>query len=62
MEDYLYLARKDNVQFYVDQDTMEMYADAGYTILRLEPVKVTNVEKEVEEINEAMEEAMNEEG
>lgn len=40
----LYLARKDNVQFYIQPDMAEMYSKQGYTIIKLEEVVLNDTQ------------------
>lgn len=40
----LYLARKDGVQFYIQPDTLELYASQGYTIIKLEEVVLNDTQ------------------
>lgn len=40
----LYIARKDNVQFYVQPDIAEIYAEQGYTIIKLEEVVLNDIQ------------------
>lgn len=46
----LYIARKGNIQFYIQPDMIEDYAQLGYEIIKLEEVVVKDVKKEVETI------------
>lgn len=47
----LYIARKDNIQFYIQPDMIEDYAQLGYTIIKLEEVIVKDVKKEAQAIS-----------
>ena len=46
----LYMARKGNVNFYIQPDEIEDYAKAGYSIYKEEEVPVINVKEEMEKI------------
>ncbi len=48
----LYIARKDNIQFYIQPEMIEEYANMGYTIISLEEKIVKDVHKEAQAISE----------
>ena len=43
----LYKARMGYGEFYIQPEMMELYAEAGYTIIRLEEVVVKDVKEEL---------------
>lgn len=48
----LYIAKRDNIQFYIQPDMVEAYANMGYTIIKLEEQVVEDVRAEVQAISE----------
>lgn len=48
----LYIARKDNIQFYIQPEMVEAYANMGYTIIKLEEKVVEDVSAEAKTILE----------
>lgn len=51
----LYIARKGNIQFYIQPDMIQDYASLGYDIYKLVETPVTNVNKEAKAISAIME-------
>lgn len=49
----LYIARKGNIQFYIQPDMIQDYSALGYEIIKLVEVPVENVEQEVNKISTA---------
>lgn len=43
----LYIARKDNIQFYIQPEMIDVYANMGYTIIKLEEKIVEDVKTEI---------------
>lgn len=47
----IYKAKKDNIEFYIQPETIEVYSTLGYKIIRMDEVIVKNVKEEVKKIN-----------
>lgn len=50
----LYKAKKGNIEFYIQPDMLEIYAAAGYEIVKLVEVTVEDIQAEMEKAIEQM--------